>query len=132
MSKEHVAQFVNRVDDPAGEQWTIRIRRKNDEVTLEVGESPEHSLPFVFRSETALAFAEYLRAAGVQRDAVHRSVDSRNGEEIYVRIDRPENGPWRIFLSRKGGDVELFVDDSTMERLVETIASALEGGSRAQ
>ena len=128
MTADSAIEFLNRVDDPSGEPWMLRVRSIAGTPRLEIGEAQGHPLDVEFDIPHAKAFAAYLRAAAQGVDSFHRTIDKRDSsDEVYVRIDRVADRTWRMFLSNRRGDVELFVDQSTMRRLVDVIATALDG-----
>jgi hypothetical protein len=128
MTADSAIEFLNRVDDPSGEPWMVRVRSIAGTPRLEIGEAQGHPLDVEFDIPHAKAFAAYLRTAEQRVDSFHRTIDKRySSDEVYVRIDRMADSTWRIFLANRRGDVELFVDQSTMRRLVDMIATAFDG-----
>ena len=125
-------EFLNRVDDPAGERWIVRADAIPGGIKLQIGEDEDGLLDFVFDPQHALAFAGFLRAALQNDDSVHHSLDLRSDEEIYARIGRTDHLTWRMIISRLGGDVEMYVDDATLHRLVSWMATELEAGDQTR
>jgi len=128
MSADSAIGFLNRVDDPSGEPWMVRVRSIAGTPRLEIGEAQGHPLDVELDIPHAKAFAAYVRTAEQAVDSFHRTIDKRDSsDEVYVRIEQVADPTWRIFLSNRRGDVELLVDQSTMRRLVDMIATALDG-----
>jgi hypothetical protein len=83
----------------------------------------------VLDANSATAFATYVRAWGETSDSEHHSLDAHRGEEAYFHIKRYDEGRWRFMFSRMGGDVELYVDQQTMDAIVEAITGAIDSAS---
>jgi hypothetical protein len=121
-----VEQFNNYVDGPEGELWTFRVRTTPLETALLVGEADVDPFDIVMDGPSARTFANYVGTAMAARDSVHNSVDSRQGEPAYFRVTKTSGGQWTFMLSRRGGDVELLVDEITLMAIVGAITSTID------
>ena len=129
MTETSVERFLNYVDDPRGEPWTLRVRSDPTTTEIAIGEVDRDAFSIVLDRLGSNAFAEYLRVTPEQRQAAHRSVDVRTGEWAYFNIAEAGDGRWRLMFSRRGGDVELFVDQPAMSAIVEAITGSIDSKS---
>ena len=129
MTERSVERFLNYVDDPRGELWSLRVRSKPTRTEIGVGETDRNPFHIVLDGVGSNALAEYVRATPEQRHAGHHSVDIRTGEPAYFSIGEAGDGRWRLMFSRRSGDVELFVDQPTMSAIVEAITGSIDSRS---